>query len=186
MAMRTIYMIDRRDTIQAGGCTAKRAIGMSTSSGSSVTRDMRRIATAAAFLLGNILVYIRYPLRILTFYRRLGYLPNVCDPKSKNEKFLWRKTFDRNPIYRILADKLTVRQFVKMRCPDLAMSEIVWLGASPDQIPERVLQPGTVVKTNNGCNRNIFILQMPVDRVRFNKRVSTWLAHPYGVTAGEW
>ena len=147
---------------------------------------MRRVATAAAFLLGNILVYLRYPGRILRFYRRLGYLPNVCDPKSKNEKFLWRKTFDRNPMYRILADKLTVRQFIKMHCANLAMSEIVWIGSSPEQMPEALLQPGTVVKTNNGCNRNIFITPMPVDHLRLNKQITKWLARPYGITAGEW
>src|SRR5712671_7694759 len=79
---------------------------MSTTGRDNIRRDVRWIAAAAAILLGNILVYMRYPGRILRFYRRLGYLPNVCDPKSKNEKFLWRKTFDRNPMYRILADKL--------------------------------------------------------------------------------
>ena len=184
--MWNIYMIDRSGTILASGSAAKRATGMSTTGRDNIRRDVRWIAAATAILLGNILVYMRYPGRILKFYRRLGYLPNVCDPKSKNEKFLWRKTFDRNPMYRILADKLTVREFIMMRCPELAMSEIVWIGSSPQQIPQALLQPGIVVKTNNGCNRNIFISQVPVDRVQFNKQIAQWLARPYGVTAGEW
>ena len=144
------------------------------------------LAKGAVIIVGNAFVYIRHPRLIRTFRRTLGYWPNVCYPQTKNEKFLWRKTFDRNPMHPLLADKLTVRQFIKSRCPDLAMSEIIWIGVAPEQIPETLLQPGVVIKTNNGCNRNIFITTAPVDRAQINQLVIKWLACPYGTRLGEW
>ena len=143
-------------------------------------------AAKAALILGNLFVYIRHPRQIRTFHRLLGYWPNVCCPRTKNEKFLWRKIFDRNPMYRLVADKLMVRQFIKMRCPDLAMSDIVWIGASPEQIPDALLEPGVVIKTNNGSGRNIFVNAAQVNRAQINQQVTEWLTQPYGIPEGEW
>jgi hypothetical protein len=140
---------------------------------------MQRLAAKAAIFLLNVLVYARWAAWIWTFHETLGYWPNVCYPQTRNEKFLWRKIFDRNPMYRLVADKLTVRQFIKMRCPDLPMSEIVWIGASPELIPEALLQRGFVIKTNNGSSRNIFIGNGPLDRDQINRQVTEWLTHPY-------
>jgi TupA-like ATPgrasp len=140
----------------------------------------------AAVILANIFIYLRYPARILLFYKYLRHWPNVCYPQTKNEKFLWRKIFDRNPIYRFVTDKLTVRQFVKTRCSDLLMSEIIWIGASSEEIPDALLHSGIVIKTNNGTSRNIFITDEPVDRTCINKRVAKWLARPHGIIHGEW
>jgi hypothetical protein len=147
---------------------------------------LRYLAARTTVILGNVSVYIRHPSWILIFHKSLGYWPNVFYPQTKNEKFLWRKVFDRNPLYRLVTDKLTVRQFIKMRCPDLLTSDIIWIGASAEQIPDALLQPGVVIKTNNGSSRNIFIGDAVVDRVLVNKQVAEWLTHPYEVGAGEW
>jgi hypothetical protein len=137
-------------------------------------------------LLGNVAVYARHPLKIFAFWRRLRYLPNVGAPRTKNEKFLWRKIFDRNPLYRQMADKLAVRELVRARCPDLAVTEIAWTGTSAAHIPGGLLRPGVVIKTNNGSDRNIFIAKLPVDRATIERKVARWLARPHGIGAGEW
>jgi hypothetical protein len=147
---------------------------------------MWRLAAKAVVILGNVLVYIRYPVRVLIFYKYLRHWPNVCYPQTKNEKFLWRKIFDRNPTYRLVADKLAVRPFIKTRCPDLDTADIVWVGTSPDQMPDALLHPGVIIKTNNGTSRNIFITDLPMDRVRINQQVAKWLARPHAVIHGEW
>ena len=82
-------------------------------------------------------------------------------------------------MYRLMSDKLTVRQFIKTRCPELPMSDILWIGASPEQIPEALLQRGCVIKTNNGSSRNIFIGDAPVDRAQINQQLTEWLTRPY-------
>ena len=147
---------------------------------------MYNLGSKAAVMLANLIVYVRHPVLILTFYGFMGYWPNVCYPQTKNEKFLWRKIFDRNPLYRLLTDKLTVRQFIKTKCPDLSMSDIVWIGANPEQIPDTLLQPGFVIKTNNGSDRNIFTGGTPLDRAQINQLVTTWLTRPYEVSRGQW
>jgi TupA-like ATPgrasp len=148
--------------------------------------ELWKRAAKAALILGNLIVYIRHPRHIRTFKRLMGYWPNVCYPQTKNEKFLWRKIFDRNPLYRLVTDKLLVRQFIKMKCPDLAMSNIIWVGASPEEIPHALLKPGVVIKTNNGSGRNIFIAEAPVNRAQINLQVTEWLTTPYGIPQGEW
>lgn len=147
---------------------------------------MRNVAAKAAMLLANVLVYVRHPRMIQSFYKHVGYWPDVCHPKTKHEKFLWRKIFDRNPMYRLVTDKLAVRQFIKTRCPGLAMSEIVWIGASPEQIPDSMLQCGIIIKVNNGSGRNIFINDAPVDRTKVNKLIGKWLQRPFRARHGEW
>jgi hypothetical protein len=144
-------------------------------------------AARAAILLANAFVYLRHPAKVLIFYKYVRYWPNVCDPKTKHEKFLWRKVFDRNPVYRLIADKLAVRGFIKTRCPDLAMADVVWTGTSPEQIPDALLQPDVVIKTNNGTSRNIFITaDAPVDRALIDERIARWLTRPHGIMHGEW
>lgn len=148
---------------------------------------MQKLAAKAVVILGNAFLYLQYRQWVWRFYKRLGYWPNVCDPRTKNEKFLWRKIFDRNPMYRLFTDKLTVRQYIKTRCPDLSTSDIIWIGASAEQIPEALLQPGVVIKTNNGSSRNIFIGDAPPDRAQINQEVTKWLTYPYEcVSDGEW
>jgi hypothetical protein len=66
------------------------------------------------------------------------------------------------------------------------MSDIIWIGASPEQIPDALLEPGVVIKTNNGSWRNIFINDTPVNRAQINQRVTEWLTQPYGIPEGEW
>lgn len=141
-------------------------------------------ATEAVMTLANCIVYVRHPRMVRHFQRAVGYWPDVCRPRTKNEKFLWRKIFDRNPMYRLVSDKLAVRAFVKARCPDLAMSDIVWIGTSFDQAPN--LRPGVIIKTNNGSSRNIVISDGPINRSEINRQIAAWLNCPYGIPEGEW
>jgi hypothetical protein len=147
---------------------------------------MWKRAAKALISVGNVFVYMRHRAWVMAFYKSLGYWPNICYPQTKNEKFMWRKIFDRNPMYRFVTDKLSVRQFIKTRCPDLLMSDIIWIGASPEQIPDALLVPGLVIKTNNGSHRNIFIVDAPIDRAQISEQITNWLTSPYEVNDGEW
>jgi hypothetical protein len=148
---------------------------------------MHQLAARVIISVGNLLIYLRYQRWVRQFRGHLGYWPNLFYPQTKNEKLLWRKIFDRNPMYRLVTDKLVVRQFVKTKCPELSMSEILWIGAHPDQIPEAFLQPGVVIKTNNGCRRNVFIRNAPVNRPELNERIANWICKRYELIAdGEW
>lgn len=46
------------------------------------------------------------------FYLLLGYPLDIEHPRTFNEKLQWLKLYDHNPLYHILADKLTVKNYV--------------------------------------------------------------------------
>lgn len=39
-------------------------------------------------------------------------IPNFADPKTLNEKIIWRMLYDRNPVFQTLSDKVQVREYV--------------------------------------------------------------------------
>jgi len=47
------------------------------------------------------------------FFKLLGYTPDIKNPNSFNEKVLWKKIYDRNPILPIITDKYKVREYLK-------------------------------------------------------------------------
>ena len=46
------------------------------------------------------------------FKARMGYTPNLDDPKTFNEKLQWLKLHDRKPIYSIMVDKYAAKKYV--------------------------------------------------------------------------
>lgn len=154
--------------------------------GARITDALRGRIISTALLLGNGLVYILRAGLVWKFRRRLGYFPNVCAPRSKNEKFLWRKIFDRNPLYGRMSDKLAVRGLVAERCPDLECTEIVWTGTKAADIPSEYFSPSFVIKTNNGSSRNIFPEHAYLGLAGQRARLQSWIVKPYGVRDGQW
>lgn len=48
----------------------------------------------------------------IQFKRRMGYWPDLKNPKTFNEKLQWLKLHDRNPLYTKLVDKYEVREYI--------------------------------------------------------------------------
>ncbi len=131
--------------------------------------------------------YCRHPLLVARFYRALGYLPSVGLPDTYNEKILWRKIFDRNPLIATLSDKLRAKAYFLEICPDLKTAAVLWSGTRAEDIPANVLQDNVVVKTTHGSGFNLFIHGQGPDRQALDRKVNQWLAHhPYGRKSGEW
>ena len=60
--------------------------------------------------------FIRYYYRV-----KLGYWPNLEEPRTLNEKLNWLKLYDRNPLYHKLVDKYEVKSYVSERLGDDAV-----------------------------------------------------------------
>lgn len=134
--------------------------------------------------LANVLICLHHPVLAAKHVKRFGRLPNVSRPGNQPERMLWRKIFDRNPTYRLMLDKLGVREFVRARCPGLALSEVVFVGVAPE-IPEALVNDRYVIKTNNGSGRNLFP-DASTTRAAAEADLRYWLEHPYGKARGEW
>ena len=105
----------------------------------------------------NVYLYVRFWRLVRLFVQRVGYWPNLANPSSYNEKTNWRKIFDRNPDFPILQDKLAAREFVKSRCPDVKLLDVLWSGDDANSIPFDDIDRPVVIKTNHGCGYNYFV-----------------------------
>lgn len=89
------------------------------------------------------------------FTQQVGYIPNIDNPKSFNEKIQWLKLYYRNPLLTKCADKYTVREYVKEKIGEQYLIPLIGIYDNPDQIDFNKLPNKFVLKTNNGSGKNI-------------------------------
>jgi hypothetical protein len=118
--------------------------------------------------------------------RVFGPVPPLANPRTVNAKFTWRKLFDHDPRFRLVADKLAVKDFCAAIRPDLPAPEVLWVGTDPAAIPDSVLAGDVVVKTNHGWGGHVFIRDGVHDRARMERAIRASLARGWGRTAHEW
>lgn len=113
-------------------------------------------------------------------------LPDPANPRNMNEKFFWRKMFDRRPEFVTISDKLLVRDWLKEREIKIETPQVLWVGTDAADIPDDVLTGGVVVKANHGSGTNIFLESPPPDRAAFNARANKFLRKNHGRNRLEW
>lgn len=129
---------------------------------------------------------VRHARLLLHFRRRIGRLPNPAIPRSVEEKFLWRKIFDHNPLFIAVTDKLKAKEYVRSVMPSLNQARLLWFGEDPTAIPDSLLCGNVAVKANNGSRQNLLVFNGCIDRNELEREVSEWLLAPYGQGKGEW
>jgi hypothetical protein len=145
-----------------------------------------QLVDVSIFWLVNLFAYIRHPFNVRLFRRRVGYFPNVARPRRYNEKMLWRKIFDHNPLFVTFADKLATKSLISRICPSLGIAEVLWVGDDVSTIPADVLERPIVIKASHGCGKNFFPKvgkagrDIPVDRI------NGWLEQVHGRARLEW
>ncbi len=140
----------------------------------------------AIFWLVNVSAYLRHFRNIMLFRRAVGYFPNVAVPRRYNEKMLWRKIFDHNPLFVTFSDKLATKKLWADRRPDLATAAVLWTGCDAAHIPGDLFKRPVVIKANHGSGMNTAIddlhdpQSLPVDRI------NSWLDWDFGKHQFEW
>lgn len=130
--------------------------------------------------------YFTYPVQTIRFRRSLGFWPEPVWPTRLNDKFHWRKIFDRNPLFIECSDKLAAKDFVRRINPKIEIPKVLWVGERAADIPDHLLAGDVVVKTNHGSSWNIPVRGDVADRQSFNRKVDTWMARRYGRKHWEW
>ena len=130
---------------------------------------------ALIFSAVNAWCYVTRPLFVLRCRRNLGRWPNLATPLRFGELMQWRKLFDRNPRFAIFADKLATKEWIAARLPELAIAETLWVGERPEDIPDILLTPGHVAKTNNASGQNYLPHRKPLPRAEVNRLFHRWL-----------
>ena len=139
--------------------------------------------------LANALVYLRHPWSVVRFRRRVGYFPNAARPARYGEKMLWRKLFDRNPLFVTFSDKLATKALQARLTPSLPLAEILWTGLKVDAIPAAVLQRPVAIKASHGCDWSLFRRRGEAHgplKPRQRRRVDRWMHRSYGQHLLEW
>jgi hypothetical protein len=125
--------------------------------------------------------------RLVRLYRKKNRRwPRVALPTRFGEKMLWRKVVDRSPLFVVFSDKLATKDYVRERCPDLAIPETLWVGTDADAIPDEILHGNVYVKANHGCDFNHHIRGGQVDRGQLKIRTDAWLGKRHDRHYGEW
>lgn len=131
-----------------------------------------------------------YPLLLRIAERRLGYKPDIHNPKTFNEKVLFRKVYDRNPLLPIVCNKLTLSDYAAEKLG--ARAEALFpkkLGVfkRPRDIDLTALPDRFVLKANQASGWNIFVdNKADVDLDALRSEVTLWLRRSYGKKKQEW
>lgn len=131
-----------------------------------------------------------YTIEKKRFYKRLGYKLNLQNPRSFNEKIVWKKIYDRNSLLPITADKHKVRQYLKDTLGEEKANEILipllYVTDNPETIPFEELPSNFIIKANHGSGTNIIVENGNYNKDEIIKECKKWLRSPYGLNKIEW
>ena len=131
-----------------------------------------------------------YKLEKIRFYKKLGYQLNLKNPKSFNEKIIWKKINDRNPLLTITSDKYKVRSYLRNVLGEEKAKEILiplsHVTDQPETIPFEWLPSAFIIKPNHTSGRNIIVENGHFNKKEIIKTCRRWLKTPYGLEKLEW
>lgn len=138
-------------------------------------------------LVVNMWVYLAYARIVAAYIGKTRRLPNPADPASLNDKYLWRKVFDRNPEFTALSDKLESKRIAREKCPDILLPRTLWVGERGEDIPDALLAGNVVVKATHGSGYFKLVHNGEYDRAELEEEANQWMRKtPYGRTHWEW
>ena len=131
-----------------------------------------------------------YSLEKRRFYTILGYKVNLRNPKTFNEKIMWKKIYDRNPLLSVTADKYEVRSYVKEILGEKKAKEILipllYVTDKPENIPFDELPIPFIIKPNHSSGRYIIVKNRNYNKKEIVRVCRKWLKTPFGLEKLEW
>ena len=112
--------------------------------------------------------------------------PDIAFPLTANEKYAWRKLFDRDPRFVVLSDKQAVKDWVASLGVDARVPTTLWCGTDARDIPETVLKGDVVIKATHGWNMNIFVKDGQYNHAQLLKEANGFLEMSHGRRQLEW
>jgi hypothetical protein len=130
----------------------------------------------------------------IEFLRVHGRLPDLENPRTFNEKILWRMLNDRDERLPDLVDKIRSKEILAQRYgADLVIPTLATFDRPEDMDFERepLSRPPYVVKANHGWAMNLFVLDEGALRTdpgaeRIRRKTRKWLATDHSKRLAEW
>lgn len=125
------------------------------------------------------------------YLSRVGHELNLDSPRSFNEKTIWKKIYDRNPLLVRTADKYAVRSYVTDVLGDQEAEKILiplyYVTDTPESIPFGTLPDDFVVKPNHGSQMHLIVKgKNKITAEQIIKKCREWLKIDYGLYGHEW
>lgn len=131
-----------------------------------------------------------YQLAKNKFRKILGYPPKLKKPSTFNEKILWKKIYDRNPLLPVTADKYQVRSyFQEILGKEIAKQitiPLLYVTEKPDTIPFNTLAIPYIIKPNHASRLYFIVKDNRYDQDVIIKTCKRWLKIPFGLWNMEW
>lgn len=109
----------------------------------------------------------------LLFRLMVGYKLHLNNPRTFNEKIQWLKLHDKNSLYPIIVDKLSVKQYITQVLGSDYVFDTIGEWEKPEEINFTSLPNRFVLKTTHGGgNCGVIICK---DKSRFNKQLAVKL-----------
>ncbi|MBY6151841.1 hypothetical protein KUV47_01340 [Vannielia litorea] len=112
--------------------------------------------------------------------------PSVALPNCTNDKYTWRKLFDRDPLFTRLSDKLESKRFLNELAPEIEIPEVLWQGERARDIPPELFEADALVKTNHGAGTNILLRDTDLSPKQIADYIDRKMRKPYGWASGQW
>lgn len=108
----------------------------------------------------------------LLFKVEMGYVPDLENPRTINEKLQWIKIYDHNPLYTKMVDKIAVKDYVKEKIGGEHIIRTLGIWDSYDDIDFETLPEKFVLK----CNHDSGGLVIVKDK---EKWIEKWQERPF-------
>ena len=120
-----------------------------------------------------------------TFYKNVGYYPNINHPKTFSEKVLWLKLYYHNPIIRTACDKALAKQYIDSVLGPGYTVPLIKMYDSVEDINLSELPDRFVLKVNWATGCNIIVTdksKVNIDRIKYDldRWTLPWKCSYYG------
>lgn len=106
----------------------------------------------------------------------LGYCPNIDNPQTFNEKILWCKFNDHNPLITECCDKYAVKEYVKDSIGEQYIIPVIGVWKKAEDIDFEVLPEKFVLKVNWSSGYNIIVKnKKEINKEAIIKQLNKWL-----------
>lgn len=138
-------------------------------------------------------IYRSLPWKIIDrieYYRSFGKLPNIRNPKTFNEKVLYRKRHAclTDSQYALLADKYAVRQYVSDKIGEQYLIPLYAMYPTPEAFAAEVDQYSNfVLKSNHGAGmvKLIDAVNTEEEKQKLIQEVEHWFEYDFSAKHGE-
>lgn len=134
---------------------------------------------------------LNYPQLRKYFKNKLGYSLDLKNPKSFNQKVIWKKVYDRNPLLPVVADKYKVRSYLSEKLgsdwAEKILIPTLCITSNPETIAFEQLPKDYIIKASHGSGYNILIQNNDdIDKDKIIAKCKEWLKMSYGLFKFEW